>query len=85
MRPEHEHELDRLAADILTKGDMKREDPARAALERLSPPYEIRVRAERDPIVEATLKYREMAEEVTDRYDAYLSRVRPPSPSRPEV
>jgi hypothetical protein len=79
MCPANEHELDRKAAKILTEGEMKRVDPEQAALEKLIPPHEIRVRAGLDPIVEETKRYREMAEEVTDRYDEYLNRVKPQS------
>ena len=79
MCPGKEQELDRIAAKILTEGEMKRVDPEQAALERLIPPHEIRVRAELDPIVEETKRYREMAEEATGRYDEFLDRVKPQS------
>lgn len=68
---------DKLEEDLaraLTEGTMEAEDPKREALRHLSPRYEARTQAERDPIVEETERYRQMAEEVDDRYDDYMKR-----------
>lgn len=59
-------------AETLERGEMKRMDPGKAALNRLIPPYVIRVKTENDPILEEIQQYRCMAEEVDDRYDAYV-------------
>jgi hypothetical protein len=53
----------------LTEGPMEEPDAAEAAVRRLSPRWEIRVRAERDPVAEETAAYRRIAEEVDGRYD----------------
>lgn len=58
----------------LEEGDMIGVEPGRGAVERLSPRTEIRIRSERDPIVEETKLYRRMAEEADDRYDDYMKR-----------
>lgn len=65
-----EHDL----ADALTEGEMAEKDPDVAALRRLSPRYEIRTQAERDPIVEETKIFRSIAREADDRYDDYMAR-----------
>jgi uncharacterized protein (DUF2344 family) len=74
MDDKEKEKLEKELSDALTEGEMKRIDPAQGAREQLNPRYEIRIRAEKDPIVEETRKIREMAEEVDDRYDDYLSR-----------
>jgi hypothetical protein len=74
MDDKEKDKLEKELSDALTEGEMKRTDPAQGAREQLSPRYEIRIRAERDPIVEETRQIREMAEEVDDRYDDYMSR-----------
>lgn len=68
---------DRLEQDLanaLTEGEMAEKEPDVAALRRLSPRYEIRTQAERDPIVEETILFRGIAREIDDRYDRYLSK-----------
>ncbi|SEP01766.1 hypothetical protein [Paenibacillus sp. OK076] len=68
-------ELERRLSDMLTEGDMEESGDADKRERQLIPPkYEVRIQTERDPIVEETLKYRDMAREVDDRYDRYLER-----------
>ncbi|WP_440116136.1 hypothetical protein [Paenibacillus sp. QZ-Y1] len=68
-------ELERRLSDMLTEGDMEESGDADQRERQLIPPkYEVRIQTERDPIVEETLKYRDMAREVDDRYDRYLER-----------
>ncbi|PYI52979.1 hypothetical protein [Paenibacillus flagellatus] len=74
MEPRSKEQLEQDLADALTEGEMAGSDPDEAALHRLSPRYEVRSQAERDPIVEETKAIRRMAKEVDDRYDDYMSR-----------
>ncbi|MFE6077369.1 hypothetical protein ACFVQB_23165 [Paenibacillus sp. NPDC057886] len=68
-------ELERRLSDMLTEGDMEESGEADKRERQLIPPkYEVRIQTERDPIVEETMKYRDMAREVDDRYDRYLER-----------
>ncbi|SEL14940.1 hypothetical protein [Paenibacillus sp. OK003] len=68
-------ELERRLSDMLTEGEMEESGDADKRERQLIPPkYEVRIQTERDPIVEETLKYRDMAREVDDRYDRYLDR-----------
>ncbi|WP_413375123.1 hypothetical protein [Paenibacillus taichungensis] len=68
-------ELERRLSDMLTEEDMEQSGDADKRERQLIPPkYEVRIQTERDPIVEETLKYRDMAREVDDRYDRYLER-----------
>ncbi|SLK07649.1 MULTISPECIES: hypothetical protein [unclassified Paenibacillus] len=68
-------ELERRLSDMLTEGEMEESGDADKRERQLIPPkYEVRIQTERDPIVEETLKYRDMAREVDDRYDRYLER-----------
>ncbi|MDN8593509.1 hypothetical protein B2I21_18985 [Chryseobacterium mucoviscidosis] len=68
-------ELERRLSDMLTEGDMEESGDADKRERQLIPPkYEVRIQTERDPIVEETLKYRDMAREVDDRYDRYIER-----------
>ncbi|SHN79128.1 hypothetical protein SAMN04487896_4177 [Paenibacillus sp. ov031] len=68
-------ELERRLSDMLTEGEMEESGDAGKRERQLIPPkYEVRIQTERDPIVEETLKYRDMAREVDDRYDRYLDR-----------
>lgn len=64
--------LEKTVAETLEYGIMRRKDPDREALQRLNPRYIVRIKAERDPIIEETDLFREMAQEVDDRYDDYL-------------
>lgn len=60
---------------LLTEGEMKVDEPKKAALDRLKPKYEIRVQTMLDPIVEETHIIREYAEEVDGRYDQYMNKI----------
>jgi len=42
---------------------------------RISPKYEVRIQTTLDPIVQETIRYRELAREVDNRYDNYMDRV----------
>lgn len=64
--------LEKAMAETLEYGLMRRKDPDREAVQRLNPRYIVRIKAERDPILEETDLYREIAREVDDRYDDYL-------------
>lgn len=69
--PEGKKKVERKLSEALEKGEMRRRDPQLTAMNALTPKYEIRVRAERDTILEETKLYRQMAAEVDDRYDKY--------------
>lgn len=56
-------------AGLIADGGKERPAPATAAVRRLSPRYEVRIAAERDPVAEETRKFRGMAREVDGRYD----------------
>lgn len=60
--------------NVLIEGDMKVEKPDVAALDHLTPKYEVRVQTMMDPIIEETQKVREFADEVDDRYDNYMEK-----------
>ena len=68
------HDLERVleeALDDVREIDSRRIDPQEQARERISAPYEYRVRAEHDPIAEETKIIRRMANEPDDKYDEY--------------
>lgn len=68
-------ELEQRLRDMLMEGDMEDSGDAEQRERQLIPPkYEVRIQTERDPIVEETLKFRQLAREVDDRYDRYLER-----------
>lgn len=68
-------ELERRLSEMLTEGEMEESGDADKRERQLIPPkYEVRIQTERDPIVQETLMYRNMAREVDDRYDRYLER-----------
>lgn len=76
-------ELERMLEETLEEGGEPKAteaELAERARARISPPYEYRVQAERDPILEETLRFRRMAKEVDDRYDKYAG----PQDARPE-
>jgi len=63
-------QVERLLADQLIEGDAKPAvDPAAEAVRRLPPKWEIRIQTSYDPVAEETRVYRELAEEVDNRYD----------------
>lgn len=72
-------ELEEELSELLTEGELKDEDRERKEREQISPRYEIRIQTALDPIVEETRLYRQMAEEIDDRYDDYLKKTRPRS------
>ncbi|MDQ0173060.1 hypothetical protein [Paenibacillus tundrae] len=68
-------ELEQRLRDMLMEGNMEDSGDAEQRERQLIPPkYEVRIQTERDPIVEETLKFRQLAREVDDRYDRYLER-----------
>lgn len=69
-------ELEEELSELLTEGELKDEDRERKEREQISPRYEIRIQTSLDPIVEETRLYRQMAEEIDDRYDDYLKKTR---------
>jgi hypothetical protein len=72
MEQNQKQQIEQGLAQALTDGEMKKRDPAAQAVEKLSPRYEIRTQAERDPIVEETKIIRGIVREADDRYDAYM-------------
>ncbi|MEJ8303475.1 hypothetical protein [Saccharibacillus sacchari] len=68
--------LEEELSELLTEGELKDEDRERKQREQISPRYEIRIQTSLDPIVEETRLYRQMAEEIDDRYDDYLKKTR---------
>jgi len=61
-------------AQTLTEGEMERVDASEAARKRLPLKTEIRIQAQVEPVVEETKLFRQMAEEVDDRYDRVIGR-----------
>lgn len=66
------NELEQAVSQTLESGDARLSDPVAEAVSRLSPRYEIRIKTLNDPIVEEIRQYRNMGEEVDNRYDAYM-------------
>ena len=60
-----------LLAERLTEGEQEADAPEVEAVRRISPRYEVRIQAERDPVAEETKLYRTLAREVDDRYDKH--------------
>lgn len=58
-----------LLAERLTEGEQEADAPEVEAVRRISPRYEVRIQAERDPVAEETKLYRTLAREVDGRYD----------------
>jgi uncharacterized protein (DUF342 family) len=58
-------------AQRLTEGTMEIQEAEENARKRLPIKTEIRIQAQIDPIVEETKQYRQMAEEVDERYQRY--------------
>jgi hypothetical protein len=61
-------------ARLLKDGAADRSRPEAEAPRHLSPRYEVRIVTERDPLVEETRLYREMADEIDGRYDRFAPR-----------
>ncbi|MFD0672291.1 hypothetical protein [Cohnella sp. GCM10027633] len=62
-------EAEEQLARMLTEGEQEAEAPEVEAARAISPKWEIRVQAERDPVAEETKLYRKLASEVDGRYD----------------
>lgn len=75
-----QEKLEEELSELLTQGELKDDDRERKEREQISPRYEIRTQTTLDPIVEKTLLYRQMAEEIDDRYDDYLKKTQPKPP-----
>ena len=74
-------QLEQELAERLTEGPMTEEpqqadDKQEMVRRRLPARYEIRIQTMQDPIVLETERYREMAEELDDRYDRYMNRTK---------
>ncbi|SEU29054.1 hypothetical protein [Paenibacillus sp. NFR01] len=67
-------DLERKLSELLEEGELDEGDRRKRELARVSPKYEIRISTRFDPVAEETRKYREIAEELDDRYDKYLKR-----------
>lgn len=63
------NEAEELLAHRLREGNLDDAAAEVEAVKRLPPRWEIRIQAERDPIVEETKAYRAMATEIDDRYN----------------
>lgn len=64
-------ELEEQLVQQLTEGEIEHVDTDEAARIRLPMKTEIRIQAHIDPVVEETKQYRQMAEEVDERYARY--------------
>jgi 23S rRNA A2030 N6-methylase RlmJ len=64
-------EMEEELVQKLTEGEMEKENADEAARKRLPIKTEIRIQAQIDPVVEETKQFRQMAEEVDDRYKRY--------------
>lgn len=62
----------------LTEGELQSEEPDEAAVKKLPPQTEIRIQAVLDPVVDETRRFRQMAQEVDDRYAKYDKFVKEP-------
>lgn len=67
-------DLERKLSDMLEDGEMDQGDRTAKELRQISPKYEIRIQTSLDPIVEETLCYRKIGQELDDRYDKYMKR-----------
>ncbi|MCQ6560094.1 hypothetical protein [Paenibacillus mendelii] len=67
-------EMERELVERLTSDELDVVERKRKVKAKLSPKYEIRIQTKHDPIVEETKLYREMAEEVDNRYERYINR-----------
>jgi hypothetical protein len=66
-----QRKLEEELAHTLQEGELKQVNMQEAARRRLPRKTEVRIQAETDPVVEETRQYRQMAEEVDDRYRKY--------------
>lgn len=67
-------DLERKLSELLQDGEMEQGDRKAKEIRQIPPKYEIRIQTTLDPIVEETLRYRKIANELDDRYDKYLER-----------
>lgn len=67
----NEQLLEQEILDRLESGKMESEDDRSRALDALSPRYEVRIRAEKDPIAEETESVEQYVQEENPRYLAY--------------
>jgi hypothetical protein len=74
MDNNRQSELERVLEETLESDGtaVTEEETAERARERVSPLYEYRVKAERDPIAEETKIIRRMAKEPDNRYDKWV-------------
>ncbi|UVI27617.1 hypothetical protein [Paenibacillus spongiae] len=80
-------QMEQELVERLTSEELDNTEQERKVKAKLSPKYEIRIQTKHDPIVEETKLYREMAQEVDDRYERYMNRVQPelkPDPDKDE-
>lgn len=66
--------LEEEVAHLLTEGKMEARDPKKEAVDRLPAKYEVRIQTTQDLVVEETKLYRQLAEEIDDRYDKYMKK-----------
>lgn len=73
MERNNRHEMERVLEERLKEplDNVSEADANEKARDRISPPYEYRIRAERDPIAEETKIIRSMAKEPDEKYDKY--------------
>lgn len=83
IRRPGQEEVEEELRELLTEGELKDDDRERKEREQISPRYEIRIQSTLDPIVEETRLYRQMAEEIDDRYDDYLKKTQTRPPEDP--
>lgn len=65
-------QLERELAERLTDGQLTDEERAKRVKAKLSPKYEVRIQAELEPVVEETIRYRQLAKELDERYDRFV-------------
>ncbi|NMO98075.1 hypothetical protein [Paenibacillus lemnae] len=71
MSDSRDQELERQLSELLTEGELEKQQIEEEGRRRISPKYEVRIQTERDPIVEETREYRKIGKELDDRYDKY--------------
>lgn len=66
-----DQQFEKQLTDLLQTDEQGKEEVSEEAVRKLLPRYEVRIQTEHDPVAESTKRYREMAEEVDDRYSKY--------------
>lgn len=74
QNPASQLSMEQELAKQLREGPMALSDKEKRAKASPSPAYEVRIQTVRDPIVEETRRFRQLAQEIDDRYDRYLQR-----------